>query len=146
MWCSRPLRNCIDLVRCDGDSTSSEAEAEEVDLRGFECALGWLEEQVVLSQDVEEFSCNFPVEVQFVVTCKDATVIHVVFESGAIGVVEWLENVIHELLHYCRAICWSKWHYCGGIQSFCRFEGQYVLGFLFNGDIIVSFPEVELAE
>ena len=65
---------------------------------------------MVLLQDVEEFSCNFPVEVQFTFMCKDATIIHVVFESGAIGVIEWLENVIHELLHYCGTICWTKRH------------------------------------
>jgi len=58
---------------------------------------------------------------------KDATIVHVVFESGAISVIKWLENVIHELLHYRRAICWTKRHDCWCIQSFSCFKGQYVL-------------------
>ena len=85
-------------------------------------------------------------KVQFSFMCKDTAVIHVVFKAQAILVTQVLEDMIHEFLHDCWAICWSKRHNCGGVQSLRCFEGQYVLGFFFDGDIIVPLPEVELAE
>jgi hypothetical protein len=86
------------------------------------------------------------VEVKFAYSCKDATVVHIVLEPGPISIIEGLEHMVHEFLHYSRTVSGSKWHYFGRIKPVCGFECQNILRLFFDHDIIVAFTQVKLAE
>jgi len=85
-------------------------------------------------------------KVEFTYSCKDAAVIHVVLESGPISIIEGPKYVIHEFLHYSRAVSRSKWHYSGRIEPIHSFECQDVLRLFFDRDVIVTFAQVEFAK
>jgi hypothetical protein len=95
---------------------------------------------------LEEVLGDLPVEVEFAYSCKDATVVHIVFELRPILIIEGPKYVVYKLLHYGGAVSRSKWHYSRCIEPICCFECQNVLQFFFNCNVIVTFVQVELAE
>jgi len=62
------------------------------------------------------------VEVELTYSCKDATVVHVILELGPILIVKGPKHMVHEFLHYGRAVSGSKWHYSGCVEPICGFE------------------------
>ena len=78
-------------------------------------------------KDFEDIGGDLPVEVEFPYSCKDAAVVHVIFEPGPILIIEGPEHVVHKFLHYAGTVSGSKWHYSGRIEPVCGFECQNVL-------------------
>jgi hypothetical protein len=95
---------------------------------------------------LEEVLGNLSVEVELTYSCKDATVVHIIFEPRPISIIEGPEYVVYKLLHYGGTVSGSKWHYPGHVKPVCGFKCQNVLRLFFNCDIIVTFAQVELAE
>jgi hypothetical protein len=95
---------------------------------------------------LEEVLGNLPVKVEFAYSCKDATVVHVIFESRPVSIVEGPEYMIHKFLHYGGAVSGSELHYSGCVEPICSFECQNVLRLFFNCNVIITFTQVELAE
>jgi len=78
-------------------------------------------------KDSEEGHCDLMVQVVFSRAGGDEAIVHVILESVAIFGVQGGKDVVHELLHGGRAICWAKGHDSGGIEACCGFERQKVL-------------------
>jgi hypothetical protein len=95
---------------------------------------------------LEEVLGNLPVQVELAYSHKNAAVVHIVLELGPISIIERPEHMVHEFLHYSRAVSGSEWHYSGCVEPIGCFECQDVLLFFFDRDIIVTFVQVKLAE
>jgi hypothetical protein len=86
------------------------------------------------------------VKLLFPFSGRYATVIHVILELARVAISKRLENVVYEVLHTSRGICWAKAHYPRSIESSGHFKCHKVLCFVTVSNVPIAVAEIKFTE
>jgi hypothetical protein len=75
-----------------------------------------------------------------------AAVIHVILKSARVSISKGLENMVHEVLHTSRGICWTKAHHPWGIEPSGCFKSYKVLHFVTVLNVPIAVAEIKFTK
>jgi hypothetical protein len=137
-----PVKDALDLYRIHRDLSLGNDKAEELDFGDLELALLRFDEQLMLSENLEDFPCHSPEDLK--VGVEDENIVNV--NQHATRVNAFPENLVHHGLEGGWAVAHSEEHDNGLKEAEVTPESTFPLITFSDSDVVESTTNVHFGE